>query len=123
MLSPFVVDHGWDDAVAGELYDTGFGYPGATFAGSNGPADTPDDGSLVIGRTVQLLEHSLGRALEVLDHEEDIVEGLYRRVLVTTRAGALAWAYEWATHPTGPTAGAGGGPDLARIPSGDWCRR
>lgn len=109
MLSPFIVDHGWDDAVEGELFDTGFGYPGATFA-VTAPEQTSTP--LVIGRTVQLLEHSLHLALEVLDREEDTVEGLYRRVAVTTRSGTRAWAYEWAA--------AG---DLVRIDSGDWCRR
>lgn len=110
LLAPFIVDEGWDDAVPGRLYDTGHGYPGATFL----PDDPTGNGTtdLVIGRTVHLLTASLTRALEVLDHEEDIVEGLYRRVLVTTRTGTLAWAYEWADSL-----------DLAPIASGDWCRR
>lgn len=110
LLAPFVVDEGWDDAVPGRLYDTGLGYPGATF----GPEAEPGSGGagLVIGHTVHLLQASLTRALEVIDREEDLVEGLYRRVLVTTRAGIRAWAYEWAASL-----------DLAPIGSGDWCLR
>lgn len=113
LLAPFVVDEGWDDAVWGRLYDTGCGYPGATFhdVERNGH-EAGGAAALIIGRTVQLLEVSLRRALEVIDHEEDIVEGIYRRVLVTTRAGVRAWAYEWAASV-----------DLAVIDSGDWCRR
>lgn len=112
LLAPFVVDEGWDDAVPGRLYDTGLGYPGATFGPATEPEPGPDPAELVIGRTVPLLMASLTRALEVIDHEEDTVDGLYRRVLVTTRAGIRAWAYEWAASL-----------DLAPIGSGDWCRR
>lgn len=118
MLSPFVVDEGWDDAVAGRLYDTGLGYPAATFdtavapaTGTAGAAAAVRAG-LVVGRTVRLLEASLRRALAVIDTEEDTAAGLYRRVAVTTRTGVRAWAYQWAARV-----------DLAPIVSGDWCRR
>lgn len=101
MLEPFVIDHGWDDAVPGRLFDTGLGYPAAVFAS----ADT----TFVHGRTVTLLTASLQQALEALDIEEDTVEGLYRRIIVTTRRGVDAWAYAYGT-----------GLDLTPIPSGDW---
>jgi gamma-glutamylcyclotransferase (GGCT)/AIG2-like uncharacterized protein YtfP len=45
----------------------------------------------------------------VLDHVEDIVDGLYRRVEVTTHTGLAAWSYEY-----------GAGLQLTPIPSGDW---
>jgi gamma-glutamylcyclotransferase (GGCT)/AIG2-like uncharacterized protein YtfP len=101
LLSAFVVDEGFDDAVGGHLFDTGLGYPAAIF---------DDTGTaLVIGRTFALLETSLARALEVLDDEEDTVDGLYRRVEITTAQGHRAWAYAYGT-----------GLELSPIDSGDW---
>ena len=47
--------------------------------------------------------------LEVLDREEDTVDGLYRRVRVTTGHGHTAWAYAYGT-----------GLELTPIDSGDW---
>ncbi|TVR22110.1 MAG: gamma-glutamylcyclotransferase [Ilumatobacter sp.] len=105
MLEPFVVDHGWDDAVPGRLFDTGLGYPAAIF-------DTAGAMTTVYGRTFGLLGTSLGRALELLDVEEDTVEGLYRRVRVVTARGVAAWAYAY-----------GDGLDLTPIESGDWFTR
>jgi gamma-glutamylcyclotransferase (GGCT)/AIG2-like uncharacterized protein YtfP len=102
MLSPFVVDEGFDDEVTGCLFDTGLDYPAAVF-GSSGT---------IVGRTFPLLVDSLARCLEVLDVEEDTVLGLYRRVQVRTRRGVDAWAYQY-----------GAGLDLVPIPSGDWFRR
>ncbi len=101
-LSPFVVDEGWPDTVDGTLFDTGLGYPAAVFKGAG----------TIVGRTYALLESSIERCLEVLDEEEDTVDGLYRRVTVTTGRGVLAWAYEY-----------GSGLTLTTIPSGDWNRR
>ncbi len=101
LLSAFVVDEGFDDAVGGRLFDTGLGYPAAIFD------DAPE--SRVIGRTFTLLETSVTRALEVLDEEEDTVDGLYRRVAVTTSLGYRAWAYAYGT-----------GLELSPIDSGDW---
>ena len=119
MLEPFVVDHGWDDAVPGRLFDTGLGYPAAIFgderrelagAAATGAATNPV--TTVYGRTFGLLGASLDRALELLDVEEDTVEGLYRRVRVVTARGAAAWAYAY-----------GEGLDLTPIESGDWFTR
>lgn len=101
LLSPFVVDEGFDDAVGGRLFDTGLGYPAAIFDDAPAP--------MIIGRTFTLLETSLARALEVLDDEEDTVDGLYRRIMVTTALGHRAWAYAYGT-----------GLDLTPIDSGDW---
>ena len=102
MLEPFVADDGVDDAVPGEVFDTGLDYPAAIF----GPTGT------VRGRTYALRADRLEVALAVLDEEEDTVAGLYRRVRVTTARGHTAWAYAY-----------GRGLDLTPIPSGDWFDR
>lgn len=107
LLEPFVVDHGWPDTVIGRLFDTGLGYPAAVFD-DPGTADLATT-RIVHGRTFGLLQHSLSRALEVLDQEEDTVEGLYRRVEVRTASGVHAWAYC-----------SGAGLELTPIASGDW---
>jgi len=102
LLAPFVVDEGWPDTAPGGVYDTGLGYPAAVFGG---------DGTIV-GRTYALLEASIERCMTVLDEEEGTVEGLYRRIAITTGSGVRAWAYEY-----------GSGLTLTPIPSGDWNRR
>lgn len=102
LLSPFVIDEGRPDTVAGRLFDTGLDYPAATFGG----------GGSIIGRTYTLVETSLARCLDLLDEEEGTVAGLYRRVAVTTGLGVRAWAYEY-----------GDGLTLTPIDSGDWNRR
>jgi gamma-glutamylcyclotransferase (GGCT)/AIG2-like uncharacterized protein YtfP len=51
----------------------------------------------------------MGRALDVLDEVEGIVEGEYVRVTVRTARGVDAWAYA-----------SGADLDLTPIPSGDW---
>lgn len=99
VLAPFVVDAGWPDAVTGELFDTGLDYPAAVFSGQG----------TIRGQTFALLEASLGRALEVLDEVEGIVDGEYSRVVVRTFRGVDAWAYQ-----------SGAGLELSPIPSGDW---
>lgn len=99
LLEPFVVDDGWPDTVPGELFDTGFDYPAAVF-GATGT---------IIGQTFALLETSFDHALATLDDVEDVVEGEYTRVTVTTGRGVTAWAYAY-----------GAGAALTPIPSGDW---
>jgi gamma-glutamylcyclotransferase (GGCT)/AIG2-like uncharacterized protein YtfP len=98
-LEPFVVDDGWHDTVAGQLFDTGFDYPAAVF----------DDAGTIHGQTFALLETSLGRALAVLDEVEGVVDGEYSRVVVRTGRGVDAWSYA-----------SGDGLVLTPIPSGDW---
>jgi len=102
ILAPYVADSGVADRVAGRVHDTGCGYPAAIFG---------TDGTIV-GRTYQLREELLDKALAVLDEEESSVPGGYTRVIVTTSAGTHAWAYEY-----------GGGLELREIESGDWLRR
>jgi gamma-glutamylcyclotransferase (GGCT)/AIG2-like uncharacterized protein YtfP len=103
LLEPYVMDAGRPDAVAGELFDTGLGYPAARFGAPGG---------VIHGRCYTLRSGLLDDALTVLDTEEHSVPGDYRRVVVTTRAGEVAWAYEY-----------GSGLDLLPIPSGNWLAR
>lgn len=110
LLAPFVVDEGVDDHVPGALFDTGLDYPAATFQPDPEPSDRrAEPAAVVLGRTFALLDASLERALDVLDREEDLVLGLYRRVVVMTGRGIRAWAYAYGT-----------GLELTPIPSGDW---
>lgn len=99
-LAPFVTDAGFPDTVPGALFDTGRGYPAADFT----------DPGTIVGHTYRL--RAVDRAFEVLDDVEGAVAGLYRRVVVRTRAGVSAWAYE-----------GGVGLALVPIPGGDWHSR
>lgn len=105
-LEPFVVDEGWDDSIAGRLFDTGLDYPAALLGERASPGGT------IQGRTYALLRESLEQCLRVLDAEEDTVGGRYRRVVTTTARGATAYVYEY-----------GDGLDLTPIESGDWFTR
>lgn len=102
MLEPFVDDEGVDDSAAGAVFDTGLDYPAAIF-GTDGR---------IAGRTYRLRLDRLDEALDALDLEEDTVEGLYRRVEITTGNGVAAWAYAY-----------GHGLELTAIESGDWFDR
>lgn len=102
MLAPFVADEGVDDAVVGQVFDTGLDYPAAVFG----------EGGRILGRVYALRADTVDEALRVLDVEEDTVLGLYRRVVVTTERGVHAWAYAY-----------GSGLELTPIPSGDWFDR
>ena len=98
-LEPFVADEGFEDSVAGTLYDTGEGYPAARFDGSG----------TIVGHTFPLLTAVLDQALARLDEIEGAVAGLYtRRRLITTR-GVDVWSYEY-----------GDGLELRPIGSGSW---
>ena len=72
----------WPDRVKGRLYDLGQ-FPGATGLGQG-------DG-WVEGATLELDADEL----PTLDEFEDTDSGEFRRVLVTTEAGYIAWAYEY----------------------------
>jgi gamma-glutamylcyclotransferase (GGCT)/AIG2-like uncharacterized protein YtfP len=104
MMAPFVVDEGFADTVQGEVYDTGLGYPAARF----------DRAGVIHGRTFHLLASSLVDALRVLDEVEGVVDGEYRRIVVTTTAGYQAWSYE---------CGAIEGMHLTALANGDWVSR
>ena len=98
-LAPFVVDDGWLDSVPGQLFDTGLDYPAAVF----------NDAGTIKGHTFGLLDESSGRALDVLDEIEGVVDGGFARVMVRTGRGIDAWAYA-----------GGSGLELTLIESGDW---
>jgi len=104
-LAPFVHGEGLADTVPGDVFDTGFDYPGAVFAAGRGH----DSGSVIHGQTFELRTDTYDQAIEVLDDVEGVVDGEYARVVVTTSLGHTAWAYAY-----------GAGLDLARIESGDW---
>ena len=98
-LAPFVVDDGWLDSVPGQLFGTGLDYPAAVF----------NDAGTIKGHTFGLLDESSGRALDVLDEIEGVVDGGFARVMVRTGRGIDAWAYA-----------GGSGLELTLIESGDW---
>lgn len=98
-LAPFVTDGGHPDATAGAVHDTGRNYPAAIFGGTG----------RILGRTFELIAERRDEALALLDEVESAVDGLYRRVVVTTESGATAWAYAY-----------GAGLTLTPIDSGDW---
>jgi gamma-glutamylcyclotransferase (GGCT)/AIG2-like uncharacterized protein YtfP len=101
-LEPYVDDEGRLDGAAGTLFDTGLGYPAARF----GTAD------VILGRVFSLRRATLDEALVVLDELEGSVEGVYRRITISTHAHTPAYAYEY-----------GGGLDLRPISSGSWLDR
>lgn len=104
VLERFVVGDGRVDTVAGRLFDTGEGYPAASF-----DVDAASGAPRVAGQVFELADATLAEALEVLDEVEDAVLGLYRRVRVDTDGGWRAWAYAYGTGLT-----------LTPIHSGDW---
>ena len=108
ILRPYVVDEGVADTVVGRLYDTGEGYPAATF-GSPADGEGGESAGAVTGRVFKLRSDTLDEALAILDEVEDLVLGFYRRVAVTTAGGRRVWAYAY-----------GAGLSLTPIDGGDW---
>lgn len=107
-LEPFVTGEGTDDVAPGQLFDTGLGYPAATF---DAPTD-PD--ARIRGRVYALRNETLHQALVELDMVEGAVRGLYQRVQITTDGGVAAWAYQFGVDPD---------ITLVPIPGGDWSNR
>src|SRR5690606_12472993 len=107
VIAPFVIGGGTADPARGRLYDTGFGWPAATFTAETGHTRP----TRIAGRVLDLRPDSLDAALVVLDEFEGIHEGAYVRIAITTDAGITAWAY----HSNEPG-------DATPIPSGDWAR-
>ncbi len=99
-LAPFVVDDGWRDTVRGPVVRH---RPRL----SGGSVQRPRARSTATRSSCS--SESCGRALEVLDEVEGIVDGEYSRVVVRTGRGVDAWAYA-----------SGDGLDLTPIASGDW---
>ena len=103
-LEPFVVDEGAPDTVAGDLFDTGAGYPAAIFS----------SGNTIIGHRYELLGDREDEALQLLDAVESAVTGLYHRIRLTTEGGVECWAYQYGLGVDDPVL------SLHQINSGDW---
>ena len=99
LLEPWVVGDPRADAVAGCLYDTGRGYPAATF--------THDGGDVVRGMVVTLDPARAPAALDTLDRYEGPE---YERISVRTETGLEAATYVWIAPLTG----------CELIPGGRW---
>jgi gamma-glutamylcyclotransferase (GGCT)/AIG2-like uncharacterized protein YtfP len=85
-LAAFAGEHRAAD-VPGVLYDSGHGWPVATFA--PGAAAVP-------GTLVDLDPARVDEALAVLDDVEATATDLLVRIVVTTTDGTAAWAYHCA---------------------------
>jgi gamma-glutamylcyclotransferase (GGCT)/AIG2-like uncharacterized protein YtfP len=90
VLEPWVSGAPDADAVTGRLYDTGRGYPAATFAG--------DEPGLVYGTVVTLAPDRAAAALVALDRYEGEE---YERITVRTEAGIVVHTYGWIAALTG----------------------
>jgi gamma-glutamylcyclotransferase (GGCT)/AIG2-like uncharacterized protein YtfP len=97
VLEPWVVGRPAADAAIGCLYDTGRGYPGATF-GADGPR-------LVYGTVVELDPARVDAALAALDRYEG---NEYGRIVIRTEQGAEVATYAWIAPLNGCQAVAGG---------------
>jgi len=80
--------------VAGVLYDSGHGWPVATFG---------TGARVVPGTLVDLLPDRADEALVVLDDVEATATDLLARIAVTTTDGTSAWAYHCARPGAGMT--------------------
>jgi len=94
LLEPFALGHR-PAAVAGALFDSGSGWPVATFA-----ADGEDVGQ-VPGRLVDLDPERAAEALAAMDAVEATETDLLVRIAVTTVDGRPAWAYHCAAPQPG----------------------
>ena len=81
--------------VAGLLYDTGQGWPAATFD------EAATD--LIPGTLVELDPARAEEALALMDEIEETADEVFVRVAITTSAGRAAWAYHCATPGPGMT--------------------
>jgi gamma-glutamylcyclotransferase (GGCT)/AIG2-like uncharacterized protein YtfP len=100
VLEPWVTGAPEPDAVAGRLYDTGRGYPGATFlsdAHDLGPGGVAH-GIVVHGIVVTLARDRADAALVALDRYEG---DEYERITVQTLRGLEVATYAWIAPLTG----------------------
>jgi gamma-glutamylcyclotransferase (GGCT)/AIG2-like uncharacterized protein YtfP len=97
VLEPWVVGDWRADAVIGRLYDTGRGYPAATFEPDPEP-DLARAGRLVHGTVVTLDPARATAALDALDRYEGHE---YDRIAVRTQAGLDVATYAWTAPLTG----------------------
>jgi gamma-glutamylcyclotransferase (GGCT)/AIG2-like uncharacterized protein YtfP len=85
---PFIEEHvvaARQATVAGQLFDTGRGYPCALF-------DRP---GTIPGAVIELDPARVDELLMLLDEIEGVEIGLYERVVVTTDANEPVWSYAW----------------------------
>ena len=101
-LKPSVVSY-QGDSVAGHLFDTGRGYPGAVF-GLTG---------CISGIRFNIYDHLIEQTLELLDEIEGAVDGDYRRVQLLTDKGFQVFAYEFGQNWK----------ELTLIQGGNWLNR
>jgi gamma-glutamylcyclotransferase (GGCT)/AIG2-like uncharacterized protein YtfP len=92
VLEPWIIGAADRDAVSGRLYDTGRGYPGATFE-----PDIVDGGPGLVHGTVVVLARP-DAALAALDRYEG---DEYARITVRTRTGIDVATYAWTAPLTG----------------------
>jgi gamma-glutamylcyclotransferase (GGCT)/AIG2-like uncharacterized protein YtfP len=83
-LEPFAAGHR-AAAVPGRLYDSGYGWPVATF--------DADEADVVPGTLVELDVARADEALDVLDEVEATATDLLVRIAVTTTDATPAWTY------------------------------
>lgn len=101
VVEPFVTG-GVPATATGRLFDTGAGYPGATFADAAPPDADDAEGArggrpgTIHGAVLNLLHSALDQALTEIDEFEGAE---YERIVVETSEGS-AWAYHW-RGPTG----------------------
>ncbi len=91
VLEPWVVGTPQADTAVGRLYDTGRGYPGATFEAVYPPARGAE-ATVVHGATVVLHPGRVEAALAELDRYEG---DEYERIAIRTGAGLDAETYAW----------------------------
>jgi gamma-glutamylcyclotransferase (GGCT)/AIG2-like uncharacterized protein YtfP len=89
------------DTASGRLYDSGAGYPAATFGAGLGTVEG------------YLLRLRPDRAREALPTFTEIEAGLFHPATVTTGGGVAATTYEWigSTHGLPPLTGIWSGPE------------
>ena len=100
VLEPWIVGAPVPDVASGRLYDTGRGYPAATFATDGGRAE-----GVVHGAIVTLDPARTAAALAALDRYEGPE---YERISLRTHGGVDAAAYGWIAPLTGCRPVAGG---------------
>jgi len=105
VLEPWTVGAPVADAAGGRLYDTGRGYPAATFTTDTVRAGADGAGSIVHGALVTLDPARTGAALAALDRYEGPE---YERISLRTHGGVEAAAYAWIAPLTGCRPVAGG---------------
>ncbi len=88
-LEPYAIDHRLA-SVPGTIYDSGYGWPLASFAAA---ADRANSSGEIPGTLIELDPTRLAETLAVLDEVENTATDLVVRIRVTAADGTEAWAY------------------------------